>query len=232
MRIIASKLRSTSSSVVAHEETLMRIAARPCHTVPPHQQVPSAWIASITRRVVSSSPKETSAWLSTTSFSISYPAARNPSAKRDAWRQHLSIRSASPALPRERSADQISTPRADARPRARRRSRCRKARLATCGRRSPRNRLRRSLQSNGQVAGWPPPTIRKLRRRASKRPRREPPRKSPSPDRRPPCLHCPPECKRWLRGKDRAAHLRAYALDRQRARARHALSRDREARGP
>src|SRR5215510_2753346 len=42
IRMIASKLRSTSSSVVAHEETLMRIAARPCQIVPPHQQVPSA----------------------------------------------------------------------------------------------------------------------------------------------------------------------------------------------
>jgi len=38
----ASKLLSTSSSVVAHDDTLMRMAARPCQTVPPHQQVPSA----------------------------------------------------------------------------------------------------------------------------------------------------------------------------------------------
>ena len=30
----------------------MRIAVRPCQTVPPHQQVPSSWIAAITRRVV------------------------------------------------------------------------------------------------------------------------------------------------------------------------------------
>ena len=29
----------------------MRIAVRPCQTVPPHQQVPSAWIAAITRSV-------------------------------------------------------------------------------------------------------------------------------------------------------------------------------------
>ncbi|MCB0110918.1 MAG: hypothetical protein KDE53_33590, partial [Caldilineaceae bacterium] len=40
-RTIAAKLCSTSSAVVAHEETLIRIAARPCQTVPPHQQVPS-----------------------------------------------------------------------------------------------------------------------------------------------------------------------------------------------
>jgi hypothetical protein len=41
-RIIASRLRSTSVSVVAHEDTLIRIAVFPCHTVPPHQHVPSA----------------------------------------------------------------------------------------------------------------------------------------------------------------------------------------------
>ena len=39
--IIASRLRSTSSLVVAQLETLIRIAAWPCHWVPPHQQVPS-----------------------------------------------------------------------------------------------------------------------------------------------------------------------------------------------
>jgi hypothetical protein len=41
-RSIASRLRSTSSPVVAHEHTLMRIAVRPCQTVLPHQQVPSS----------------------------------------------------------------------------------------------------------------------------------------------------------------------------------------------
>ena len=48
-RTIAAKLRSTSSSVVAQDDTLTRIAARPCQTVPPHQQVPSAWTAATTR---------------------------------------------------------------------------------------------------------------------------------------------------------------------------------------
>ena len=43
-------LRSTSSSVVAHEQTLIRMAVRPCQTVPPHQHVPSPWIVSMTRR--------------------------------------------------------------------------------------------------------------------------------------------------------------------------------------
>ena len=41
MRIMAARLRSTSASVVAQEETLMRIAVCPCQTVGPHQQVPS-----------------------------------------------------------------------------------------------------------------------------------------------------------------------------------------------
>ena len=40
-RMIASALRSTSTSVVAHELTLIRMAHRPCHPVIPHQHVPS-----------------------------------------------------------------------------------------------------------------------------------------------------------------------------------------------
>ena len=59
-RIIASRLRSTSSSVVAHDETLIRIAVCPRHMVAPAQHVPSAWIAAIMPRVVSASPNETS----------------------------------------------------------------------------------------------------------------------------------------------------------------------------
>ena len=39
MRSIASKLFSTSASVVAHDDTLIRIAVCPCQTVAPHQQV-------------------------------------------------------------------------------------------------------------------------------------------------------------------------------------------------
>jgi len=34
--IIAATLRSTSRSVVAQQDTLMRIAVCPCHCVPPH----------------------------------------------------------------------------------------------------------------------------------------------------------------------------------------------------
>src|SRR5271157_619785 len=59
-RIMASRLRSTSSGVVAQEETLMRMAVRPCQVVGPHQQAPSRWMRSITRRVVPASPNETS----------------------------------------------------------------------------------------------------------------------------------------------------------------------------
>ena len=47
-RMIAAMLRSTSSSRVAQDETLMRIAVRPCHTVPPHQHVPSDWMPAMT----------------------------------------------------------------------------------------------------------------------------------------------------------------------------------------
>jgi len=67
---MAARLCSTSSVVVAHEETLIRIAARPCQTVAPHQQVPSVCTAAITARVVASSPKLTSTWLRVTSFRI------------------------------------------------------------------------------------------------------------------------------------------------------------------
>ena len=54
---MAARLRSASAAVVAQQETLIRIAARPRQTVPPHQQVPSAWIPAITRRVVASPGK-------------------------------------------------------------------------------------------------------------------------------------------------------------------------------
>jgi hypothetical protein len=37
-----SKLRATSESVVAQEDTLIRMALRPFHSVAPHQHVPSA----------------------------------------------------------------------------------------------------------------------------------------------------------------------------------------------
>ena len=43
-RRIAAAERSTSASVVAQPDTEMRIASRPCQTVPPTQHVPSAWM--------------------------------------------------------------------------------------------------------------------------------------------------------------------------------------------
>jgi hypothetical protein len=72
-RNIASKLLSTSASVVAQEDTLMRMAWRPCHTVPPHQHVPSSWMPAIARAVTSGAPNDTSTWVKTTSFRIFEP---------------------------------------------------------------------------------------------------------------------------------------------------------------
>ena len=60
MRMIAARLRSTSSSVVLQFETLMRMAVCPCQTVGPTHSVPSRWMALMARRVVASSPKLTS----------------------------------------------------------------------------------------------------------------------------------------------------------------------------
>ena len=53
-RRIAATEASTSSSSVDQLETEIRIAARPCQTVPPSQQVPSAWTRAMTSRVVAS----------------------------------------------------------------------------------------------------------------------------------------------------------------------------------
>src|SRR4051812_10142158 len=111
IRRIAAMDRSTSASVVAHEITLTRIAVCPCQTVAPHQQVPSSWMATITRRVRSGSPKDTRTWLSTTSLSTRNPAAAKASAKRAASRQCRSTISASPDRPSDRRAAHASTPR-------------------------------------------------------------------------------------------------------------------------
>ncbi len=53
-RRIASTDRSASASVVLQFETEIRIAAMPCHVVPPSQHVPSAWTAAMTARVKAS----------------------------------------------------------------------------------------------------------------------------------------------------------------------------------
>ena len=107
----AARLRSTSSSVVAHEETLMRIAARPFQCVPPHQQVPSRCTPRMTSVVTRSSPNATSTWLSTTSLRISKPASRSPAANRRAWRQLRSTSSSRPSRPNDAIAAQTSRPR-------------------------------------------------------------------------------------------------------------------------
>jgi hypothetical protein len=70
--------RSTSCSVVAQEDTLIRIAFWSCHRVPPHQQTPSSCTSSITRSVVASSPKETSTWFKSTSLRIRQPPSAEP----------------------------------------------------------------------------------------------------------------------------------------------------------
>ena len=69
---MASADRSTSSADVRKLETEIRIAARPCQSVAPSQQVPSACTRLTTSRVVSSSSsKRTRTWLRTTSLRIS-----------------------------------------------------------------------------------------------------------------------------------------------------------------
>src|SRR6266700_1519489 len=111
---IAATDRSTSASVVDQLDTEIRAAATPRQTVPPNQDVPSAWAAAMTRRVVSSeSPKRTTTWLSTTSFSTSTPGtAASCSAKRRASAQHQSTRSATPERPSMRNAAHTARPRA------------------------------------------------------------------------------------------------------------------------
>src|SRR5882762_3703687 len=68
-RRVRMQPRSRSASVVAHDDTLMRIAVWPCQTVPPHQQVPSSCTRAITSSVRSELPNDTKTWLSTTSLS-------------------------------------------------------------------------------------------------------------------------------------------------------------------
>src|ERR1700733_3924375 len=80
VRIIAAMLISTSSSVVAQEQTLIRIATCPLRCVELHQQVPSSWMALTHSAVSASLPNETSTWLRTTSFKTAYQAAASSSA--------------------------------------------------------------------------------------------------------------------------------------------------------
>src|SRR5215472_13345288 len=99
-----------SCAVVFQPLTLTRIAARPCQTVGPHQQVPSSCTAAMTALVRVSSPKSTTTWLSTTSLATVYPAAHIPSANRRASAQVRSTRASTPSRPRVASTAHISAP--------------------------------------------------------------------------------------------------------------------------
>ena len=61
---MAARLASTSAAVVAHDDTLMRMAGRPCQSVPPQPARAVGLHRPRSRRVVSSSPNDTSTWLS------------------------------------------------------------------------------------------------------------------------------------------------------------------------
>ena len=97
MRTIASTLRSTSASVVAHDDTLMRMAVRPCHTVPPHQQVPVLLEAAIARSVFSGVAEGHQHLVQHHLVQNLESGRRSPSANRRARRQLPSISSARPA---------------------------------------------------------------------------------------------------------------------------------------
>jgi hypothetical protein len=84
--------------------TEIRSTARSRHREPVIHAVPSAIIASSTRLVRSSSPKDTHTWVNTTSLSTSAPGiAAAPSAKARACRQSRSTSSATPERPSARS---------------------------------------------------------------------------------------------------------------------------------
>ena len=89
----------------------MRIAVCPCHTVAPHQHVPSsargAHFAVSAPRV----PNETSTWLMTTSFSTCETRGAQSGGKFRAWREVRS-RFRHPRCPSDLSAAHSSTPRA------------------------------------------------------------------------------------------------------------------------
>ncbi len=72
---MTSAARRASSSVVRHDDTLMRIAGSPRQTVGPHHTRPSACTAAITADVVPGAPNRASTWLRTTSLTIVTPDA-------------------------------------------------------------------------------------------------------------------------------------------------------------
>src|SRR5581483_3336193 len=101
---IAAAERSTSAVVVRQLETETRIACSPNQSVPLIQQVPSCCTRAIVSRVVSPSPKRTSTWFSTTSFSSVAPPASSSSANNCACSQQRSTSAVMPVRPSERIA--------------------------------------------------------------------------------------------------------------------------------
>jgi hypothetical protein len=99
---MAARLRSTSSIVVAQLDTLMRIAVRPCQTVGPHQQVPSACRRAITRSVFSGIAERDQHLVDDHLVQNFKAGLFSPAANRRAW---LEVRStmAGHALPAERA---------------------------------------------------------------------------------------------------------------------------------
>jgi hypothetical protein len=55
---MAARLRSMSSSAVAHAETLILMAGLPSRCVMPHQHILSRCMLAITRRAVSTPPND------------------------------------------------------------------------------------------------------------------------------------------------------------------------------
>ena len=111
---IAAILASTSASVVAQPETLIRVAVRPCQTVPPHQQTPPACKPSITARVTSGAPKDTSSWFEHDVVEYLEAVRSKPLGKAFRMLARALDQIGTPARPRLRIAAQTSTPRASA----------------------------------------------------------------------------------------------------------------------
>ena len=79
LRSVGSGLPSGRAIIVAEPLTEILIAERPRQTVPPSQQVPSAWT-----RAMASGASATSTWFSVTSLRTSAPPSRSTAANRAA----------------------------------------------------------------------------------------------------------------------------------------------------
>jgi hypothetical protein len=103
---MAAAERVTSSGVVDQFENDTRIAGVPFHSVPPTQQVPSAWMAAIAAAVRSGSASLTSTWLSTTSLRMLIPGYSSSSSA--IWRASAQQRSTNSATPRRPSVSRTA----------------------------------------------------------------------------------------------------------------------------